>query len=174
MVYVINASISPTCKLPRSMPFAPNQTINSVMPFMISIISGIIKFMTRLVKSWVPIRSLLALSNLFSSYFSRLKARITSTPVRISLETRFSRSTSSCIFLNLGMATCMRTITISKISATATPMIQPMPVLLPMTLITPPIPRMGAYRTILRSITDTICTCWISLVHRVIRDAVEN
>ena len=42
------------------------------------------------------------------------------------------------------------------------------------TRITPPIPRIGAYRTIRKSIAITCCTCWISFVQRVIRDAVEN
>ena len=49
-----------------------------------------------------------------------------------------------------------------------------MPVLVFTTFITPPIPTIGAYKTMRSSITDTICTCWISLVLLVIREAVEN
>ena len=144
IVYVINASISPTCRFPRSMPFAPNHTIIRVIPFIMNIISGIMKFIILPVKSWVSIRSLFALSNRFSSYFSRLKARITDTPVRISLDTRFSRSTSFCIILNLGIAICMRSRTISMMTRTATPMIHPIPVRVPATLMIPPIPMIGA------------------------------
>ena len=114
------------------------------MQFMIIIIRGIMKVITRLVNSWVLIRSLLAVSNLFSSNFSRLKARITGTPVSISLDTRFSRSTRDCIFLNFGMAICIRIKTTTEIAATATPMIQPSPVLVLATLTMPPIPMIGA------------------------------
>ena len=174
MVYVMKASMSPTIRLPRSMPFAPNQTIRMLMPFMISIIMGIMIFITRLVNSWVRIRSRFALSNRSSSNRSLLKARITDTPVRISRDTRFRRSTRACIFLNLGMATAISTPTKARMRATATAMIHPMPVLVPSTFTMPPMPMMGAYTTIRSIITTTICTCWMSLVLRVIREAVEN
>ena len=130
-----------------------------LMPFIISIMAGIIIVMTLPVKSWVLIRSRLALSKRSSSNFSRLKARITGTPVRISLDTRFSRSTSVCIFLNRGMATPISTPTRPRIRATATTMIHPMPVLVRRTFTTPPTPIMGAYTTILSIITTTIWTC---------------
>ena len=62
----------------------------------------------------------------------------------------------------------------STIARTATAIIHPIPVLVFTTFITPPIPTIGAYNTIRKSMTDTICICWISLVLLVIRDAVEN
>ena len=54
-----------------SMAWPPNQTISRLMPFMISVMAGIIKVMVRLVNSWVFIRSLLAASKRSSSNFSR-------------------------------------------------------------------------------------------------------
>ena len=111
---------------------------------MISIMAGIMIFMTRLVNSWVFIRFLLAVSNRSSSYFSRSKARMTESPVRISLATRFRRSTSVCIFLNLGIATARSVITSTKIATTATTMIQLSPVRVPATLMMPPMPMIGA------------------------------
>ena len=109
-----------------------------------SIMAGIITVITRLVNNWVFIRFVLATSNRSSSCFSRLKARITGIPVRISLDTRFSRSTRSCIFLNFGMAMDINRSTSAIIEATATTIIQLMPVFVCSTLNTPPIPMIGA------------------------------
>ena len=93
---------------------------------MISIITGIIKAMTRFTKRFVSVRSLLASSNLFSSCLWVLKARITSIPERISLVTRFSLSTMVWMLLNLGMTMLKSTDTKVKIAATAMKMIHPM------------------------------------------------
>ncbi len=68
---------------------------------MMRVIKGIMATMARLVNSWVPIRSRLALSKRASSKASRLKARTGMMPVRISRLTRFSRSTSVCMLLEL-------------------------------------------------------------------------
>ena len=140
----MKAIISPTCMVPRSTPWAPAHTISTEMPFIISIITGIIMDMVRLVNSWVLIRSRLALSKRFSSYSSRLKARITLRPVRISRETRFTRSIRVCIFLNLGMATAISTTISASSTPTATAMIQPMPVRVVATRTMPPMPIIGA------------------------------
>jgi len=45
----MNAIMLPTCITPSDTPCAPNQTISTVMQFMTSIMSGIIKLMARLV-----------------------------------------------------------------------------------------------------------------------------
>ena len=111
---------------------------------MISVMPGIMKVMVRLVNSWVFIRSRLASSNRASSNFSRLNARIGMMPVRISRLTRFSRSTSFCIFLKRGIATCISTNTRQSSSATASTMIQDRPVSVPATRTMPPMPRIGA------------------------------
>ena len=111
---------------------------------MISVMPGIMKVMVRLVNSWVFIRSLLAASKRSSSNFSRLNARMGMMPVKISRLTRFSRSTSFCMILNLGMATCISTNTSASSSATASTMIQDRPVSVPATRTMPPMPRIGA------------------------------
>jgi len=170
----MNAIISPTCMRPMSIPFAPIHTISTVIAFIMSIIAGIIMDMTRLVKSCVDISSLFALSNLSSSCFSLLNALMTIVPVSISRDTKFTRSTRLCILLNLGMATTISTSTSESTAPTATPIIQPIPVSVPITFMIPPIPIIGAYRTILSIMTDTCCTCCTSLVLLVIREAVEN
>ena len=171
---MINAVIAPTCMVPRSIFLAATQVIRIDVPFMISIIPGIITAMTRLVNSCVFIRSLFASSKRSSSFFSRPNARITESPVRISRDTRFRRSTSTCIILNLGIATNTRKAIRHKRHATATTMIHPIPELVLITFMTPPTPIIGAYKTIRSIMIVNIWTCWISLVLLVIRDAVEN
>jgi len=126
------------------MALPPNQTMSRLVPFMIRVIKGIIATIARLVNSWVPISSRLALSKRCSSNFSRLKARTGMMPVKISRLTRFSRSTSCCITLNFGMATLIRKSSSNKSSATSSTTIQERPLLLPTTCSTPPMPRMGA------------------------------
>ena len=174
MAYVINAIISPTCIWPADIPFAPNHTIATVIQFMISIIIGIIHAIMRLVYNCVSMSSVLASLKRSFSCSSRENARITGIPVKISRETRFMRSTSFCIILNFGIENFISTITTLMITATATTMIQLMDASVLVTMIIPPMASTGAYNTIRSSITSTICTCWISLVHLVISDAVEN
>ena len=143
-------------------------------PFMISIIRGIIKVIHLLTNRFVFVRSRFAFSKRSSSCFSRLNARITGIPVRISRDTRFSLSIRVCKIVNFGIATWNSTKITIRIRPTATPRIHVMEESVFNTLITPPIPRIGAYRTIRNIIAITCCTCCTSLVLRVIRDAVEN
>ena len=141
---------------------------------MISIISGIIKVIVRLTNRLVFVNLRFASSNRSSSCFSRLNARITGIPVRISRLTRFRRSIRSCSFLNFGIATPKRTATRIRIAATAMPRIHVIDAFVCNTFRTPPIPRIGAYKTIRNNMVYTICTCWISFVLLVIKDAVEK
>ena len=142
--------------MPSSIFRAETQIISMLIPYMINVITGIINVITLLVNSMVPVNSLLALSNLSSSFFSRPKARITEIPVRISLDTRFTLSTSFCIALNLGMAIAIRSPTKPIITTNARAIIQPIPAPVLYTLITPPTPIIGAYATTLKSMTVTI------------------
>ena len=174
IVYWINAIISPTCICPSLTPCAPLHTISMVIPFMISIIIGIINVMARFTNKLVLVRSLFALSNRSSSCFSVLNARIAGSPVRISRVTRFSLSTRFCRILNFGIATINNTATTITIRITPSTMIHDMLTFVWRTLKIPPIAMIGAYITILRSITASIWICWISLVLLVISDAVEN
>ena len=170
----MNAVIEPTCIEPPSIRWAATQTIRIVRLYIISIMTGIMNVITRLTNRLVLVRFWLAVSNRFSSVFSLPNARITDSPVRISRETRFTRSTSVCIFLNFGMAMDIRTPTMPRMTSTAKAMTQPMPAPVLTTFRIPPIPKIGAYSSIRRKIAVTICTCWMSLVLRVIREAVEN
>ena len=156
IVYWINAIISPTCIFPLSIPCAPFQTIRIVIPFMTSIMTGIINVIARFTNRFVFIRSLFALSKRFSSYFSVLNARITESPVRISLVTRFRRSTMFCKILNFGIATINNTNTSRSMSTTASPMIHDISTLVRNTLMIPPAAMIGAYITILSNITTSI------------------
>ena len=139
-----------------------------------SIIVGIIKVMARFTNRLARVRSLLASSNRSSSCFSVPKARMTESPVRISLLTRFSRSTKFCRIRNFGITTANSTATNRKISTTARAMIHDISTFVWNTFQMPPIAMMGAYSTIRRIITVSSWICWISLVLLVIRDAVEN
>ena len=174
IAYVINAVMAPTCMLPLSILCAATHMISTLIPYMINVIRGIINVITRFVKSIVLVSALLASSKRSSSFFSRPNARITERPVRISLDTRLTLSTSFCISLNLGIATTISTITIPIIISTASAIIHSMPAPVCITLKIPPTPSIGAYKTIRSIRTVTSCTCCISLVVRVIRDAVEN
>ncbi len=136
--------MSPTCMVPKSILSAPIQIISMVIPFIINNITGIIKDITRLTNRFVLIKSVLALSNLFSSVFSLLKARITGSPVRISLVTRFNRSTNFCINLNLGMASINNVPTKPRSRQTPKAIIQVIEVLVFNTFMTPPMARIGA------------------------------
>ena len=144
IAYVINAVIEPTCITPLSILWAPTHTIPTERQFIISIITGIINVITLLVKSIVFVSSLLALSNLSSSFFSLPNARITERPVSISLDTRLTLSTSFCISLNLGIATAISKSTKPIITRTARAITHSIPAPVDITFITPPIPIIGA------------------------------
>ena len=109
-----------------------------------NIIKGIIIDIALLTKRFVFVKFMLALSNFSSSYFSVLKALITSIPVKLSLVTRFNLSTSFCTILNLGIANTNNTTTKDKIDTTATTITHPIPAPLLTTFTIPPIPNIGA------------------------------
>ena len=144
IVYWINAIISPTCICPSLIPCAPLHTISTEIPFIMSIIVGIINVIALFTNRFVLVKSLFALSNRSSSCFSVLNARITESPVNISLVTRFNLSTRFCNILNFGIATTNNTITTHKIRATASAMIHDIDTFVWNTLNTPPSPRIGA------------------------------
>ena len=140
----MNAMRSPVCRLPASMACPPNQMIPTDTRFMMSIMSGIMKVITRLVNSCVFIRRVLASSKRASSCCSRPNARMTGKPVSSSRDTRFTRSMSFCMILNFGMATFMSTPMITAMAATAAMMIQPMDRSVRAIMMMPPMARMGA------------------------------
>ena len=60
--------MSPTCMTPSATPWEPNHTIITVTQFMTNISRGIMKLIARLVKSCVPMSSVLAVSKRASSW----------------------------------------------------------------------------------------------------------
>ena len=144
MAYCRNAIMSPTCMLPSATWWLPTQMMASVTPFMTSIMSGIMKAMTRLTNSIVLVRSVLALSKRFSSNSCRLNARITIMPDRFSRITRFSRSIRVCIRRNRGI-TIENTVRIRPmITTTASAMIHHMDRSLLTARMMPPTAMIGA------------------------------
>ena len=118
------------------------------IPFIINISIGIIIDIVLFTNILAFVKSTFALSNLFSSFSSVLKALMTDFPVKISLETSFNLSVKSCNFLNLGIAIINKTDTSISIDITATPIIHAIDVLLCVRTFTiPPIPIIGAYTT---------------------------
>ena len=100
--------------------------VNTETAFMISIITGIINVIQRFTKRFVFVRVIFASSKRSSSCFSRLNARITGIPVRISLVTRFSLSTMVCRAVNFGIAILNSIAINAMISTMATPRIHVM------------------------------------------------
>ena len=141
---------------------------------MISIIAGIIHDIILFTNIFTFVKSWFATSNLSSSNFSLLNARITPSPVSISLVTKFNLSTKLCNILNLGITTVNITKTIPKTHTTPRPIIQLIDRFVLKAFIIPPIAINGAKNTILSIITIICCICCMSLVLRVISDAVEN
>ena len=167
--------MSPTWIFPSATLCPPTHIINSAIEFIINIKAGIIKLIALFTNMFVFIKIWFALSNLFSSFFSVLNALITGKPVSISLDTKFNLSTNSCNFLNLGIAIINKSSIIPIMHKIANPIIHAIDVLLLFnTLINPPIPTIGAYTTTLNSIVIRFWICCISLVLRVIREAVEK
>ena len=142
--------------------------------FIMSIMSGIMNVITRFVNSCVFMRRRFASSKRSSSCDSRPNARTTGMPVRISRDTRFTRSMSFCMILNFGIATFMRNSITTAMASTAATMIQPIERFVRAIMIMPPMAKMGAYRIMRSIMTDTICTCCTSLVPRVMSEAAEK
>ena len=98
IAYWMKAIMSPTCRRLSAIWCPPNHTISRLTPFITSVITGIITVMARLTNSVLSVRSLLASSKrrCMKGWFAN--ARTTIMPDSSSRATRFSLSTSFCIF----------------------------------------------------------------------------
>ena len=141
--------------MPASTCFEPNHKIINVVAFIKNMI-GIIIAIARVVNKEIEVMSVLAFSNLFSSSFSLLKARITNIPSNSSRTTLFILSIIFCITLNLGMTIIKINKTTLKITTTHKARIQVILAPDSMTCKMAPIPIMGAYMTIRKNITMVI------------------
>ena len=99
--------MSPICMLPALMLFAPNHSIMTVTPYMMSVMTGPMNAMVRLTNSCVSRSAALAAPKRSSSCRSRWNARMTGRPVSTSRLTRLTSSTRCCMVRNCGMAIFM-------------------------------------------------------------------
>ena len=172
IAYCSDAIIAPTCIAPASMRTAPNQMISTLVTFIIRNIAGISSAIRRLTAIEVSVRSRLAASKRRLSCAPRSKARITRTPLRPSSSTRFRRSILTCTCWNSGTAFHMmtkKTTARTGITAIST---RASAASCDSDNTTPPIAIIGAVTAMLSSISATCWTCVVSLVVRVISDAV--
>ena len=174
MAYEMNAMTSPTCISPAETEWAPNQTMTTVMAFMRNIMSGIMSAMAWLVKSCVAMRSDEASSKRRSSWSSRQKALMGRSPSSISRATRLTRSTSRCIWRNLGMVKKKSTAITPMSARTAAMIVHSRPEWTDATFTMATTPMTGASMTMRMNMTRVIWTCCTSLVHRVMRLACEK
>ena len=120
---------------------------------------GIINAIARVVNKEIEVMSLFALSNLASSIFSLLKARITNIPSNNSRTTLFILSIIFCMILNFGMTIIKIANTTLKMITTHKARIQVILAPDSMTCRMAPTPIIGAYMTILKNIATVICSC---------------
>ena len=157
IVYVSIAVISPTCIPPKSIFLEATHTISIQTPFIISVKNGISRAITFLVNNCASVNSTFALSKRFSSYLAVSKALITGSPVKISLDTIFNLSINFCIFWNFGITITKSKIINPIIVSIVTPIIHCIE--FPAIFVSAPIPIIGAYNTIRKTIIKSICTC---------------
>ena len=175
MAYCSDAIIAPTCISPASMRTAPNQRISTLVRFIMRNMAGISSATRRLTVIAVPVTSWLAASNRRLCSAPRSKARITRTPVRPSSSTRLSRSILTCICWNSGTAFHMiRKKTTARIGITAISTRASSRVLRQRQGDAANRPSSAPRWPCSSSISSTCCTCVVSLVVRVISEAVLN
>ncbi len=121
VAYCKNAIMSPICIMPISTCLAPIQIIRIETPLIKNVMTGVTTDISLFKNIFRFVISLLTPSNLFSSVFSLLNARITNMPSNCSLVTRFSLSTNFWEALNLGSAMANTAIIKAIIPATVQP-----------------------------------------------------
>ena len=172
MAYCSDAIIAPTCIALASMRAPPNQMISTPVMFIIRNIAGSSSAISRLTAIEVSVRSRLAASKRRLSCAPRSKARITRMPLKPSSSTRLRRSILTCTCWNSGTAFHMITKkTTARIGITAISTIASS-ASCDSDSTTPPMAIIGAGTAMLSSISATCWTCVVSLVVRVISDAV--
>ena len=136
---------------------------------------GNIDDISRPPRSAVAVRSALATANRSVSSGSRTKARTTRMPVICSRSTRLMLSMYSCMRRKVGTiwltimpehdrrrAACATSRTIDSPTSWRSAMTTPTTIV------------MGAAMAMVQAITTSICTCWTSLVMRVMSDGAPN
>ncbi len=123
-------------------------------------------------ETWV--RSSLALRNRSVSWRSVTKARTTRTPVICSRSSRFTSSIRTCISRKLGTIRLTMNPIDSASTGTIAATSHDRPASTWMAITMPPTIMIGADTMSVPPISTSICTCWTSLVSRVISDGGPN
>ena len=105
---------------------------------------------------------------------SRTKARITLMPVTCSRRILFTASIRDCIRRNPGIRFLMTNPRLTTIAGIATRSSHERCTSSRTAITTPPVIMIGALAIIVQPIKTTICTCWTSLVVRVISDGAPK
>ncbi len=152
----------------------PNQITATLETFTTSITSGNIVASQRPAFTATSVRSSFAWPNRSCSCGSRTNARTTRMPVICSRSTRLTSSIRLCILRKFGTIRLTTKPTVRNSAGTTTARIQPRPMSSRSAISTPPTIMIGAETAIVQPISTSICTCWTSLVVRVISDGAPN
>jgi hypothetical protein len=159
---------------PEATRLAPSHSTATLDRLMRRLTVGNIDAISRPARSDTTVRSSLASLKRAVSCGSRTNARTTRMPVICSRSTRFTWSMRSCMSRKAG--TICDTIRPRTTAATgmATTRIADKPTSCRTAMITPTTIVMGAAMAMVHAITTSICTCWTSLVMRVMSDGAPN
>ena len=174
MRYAKKAVSEPTCISPASTRCPPNQITATLETLRIRMTTGNIAAIQRPTNSAMPARSRLTRPNRAVSNGSRTKARTTRMPMICSRMILFTASIRRCIALNAGITLMMTKPRHSIMAGTATISSQDSPASSLTAIATPPVIMMGALAIMVQAISTTICTCWTSLVQRVMSDGAPK
>ena len=159
---------------PDSTRCPPNHSTATEPTLATSITTGNIPACQRPARTATTVSSSLAFAKRCVSCSSRTKARTTRTPVTCSRSTRLTSSMRSCITRKLG--TICRTISPTDRASTGTTstMSHESPTSSRMAITTAPTIMIGAATNIVKPISTSICTCWTSLVSRVMSEGAPK
>ena len=165
---------APICICPASIRCPPNQSTATLETFSTSRTVGNMNAISRPTRSAVSVRSALPTPKRSRSAGSRTNARTTRMPVICSRRMRLTTSIRVCMRRNCGTIL----LTISAIAATSTvtltTMSQDRPTSSRSAMMMPPTQKIGADTISVNVSSASICTCWTSLVERVISDGAPN
>ena len=168
--YVRKAIIVPICIWPAPTRAPPNHTAATLETFNTSITLGNMKAWSRPARSELSVRSALATPKRCPSSGSRTNARMTRMPWICSRRTWFARSMRACMFSNCGISRMTTRPTLMTSAGMATTRINESGPSSRIARIKPPTIMIGAATKSVHIITTSICTCWTSLVMRVMSD----
>ncbi len=171
---MIKAITSPICRLPLVTCFPPNQRTATMEQFIMVMVIGCIKIISRAAFLFTRICSSLATVNLCFSRSPRTKAFTTRTPLRFSLITPLTLSSFSWTRWKRGSPLRIIKTTLKKSKGRATTRIRAILISISKIINRLPAASKGARTSMRRDIMTIIWTCVTSLVNLVISDSVLN